>query len=337
MIAASENPLGRGAWVLAMSLVVSVGSVLIALSQGSVDISLDEMVRVLTRPGQEPLLETILWDIRAPRVLTAYSVGAMLSVAGFLMQTLLRNPLADPYILGISGGAAAAALFSVVLTGSAAYLNLAAGLGALATTLVIGACGLWLFGMRGEFLLLCGIMLSAIWGAVNNILLSLGQGATQQSMLFWLMGDLSTATPPMITLALALGIILLCALSYPKLHFLMFTDAQAAAFGIPLLRWRLVAFVGASALTGLAVSLCGPLGFVGLIIPHACRLLLRHAGMLMIPACALLGGAFLTTVDVLCRGLEALNSLPVGAVCALFGAPLFIILLIRHRRGNITV
>lgn len=275
---------------------------------------------------------TVILELRLPRALAAFAVGAMLGMAGVLMQVLLRNPLAEPYVLGISGGAAVAALLAILAGLGGFWVSGSAFLGSLLSIILVFALG-QRAGVGQDRLLLTGVVLAAGWGALTSLLLILGPDQSLRAMLFWLMGDLGRAlTPlwalPFVLLALAAGWVMA-----PALDVLARGDAQAAALGVEVSRLRAACYVTASLLTALAVTLAGPVGFVGLIVPHLMRLWVGARHRVLLPASLLAGGALLVFADMLARTILAPRQLPVGVLTAAIGVPLFLYLL-QRRRAN---
>ena len=303
-------------------LMAAWASVVISLASGSVEIPLSRLFS-----GDDPVQRQVLLELRLPRTLAAFATGAMLAVAGVIMQVLLRNPLADPYILGISGGAATAALASI-LAGAAGFLVPQAALAGalLSVVLVFGVAGL-----GGHWsvtrLLLTGVVVSAGWGALINILLTATSTNNVQSMLFWLMGDLSQSRPGIWQLISLLGgTAVVCAFAR-SLNVLIRGDQAAMALGTDVRKLRIVLFLAASLLTASAVTMAGSVGFVGLIVPHALRLLGARDHRLLVPYAFFAGGSFLVLADSLARTVMAPQQLPVGVVTAVIGVPVFLIIL----------
>jgi iron complex transport system permease protein len=289
----------------------------------------------------DPLARSIVLDVRLPRVLLAVLVGAALSAAGVAFQATLRNPLADPYILGVSGGAAlGAVLFTVVASRNAEPWLLgrpfAAFLGAL-TTLVV------LFGLaraRGRTeatsLLLIGVVVNALDSAVILFLVTAGDTARFQSVLFFLVGNIGSPPVPVLVVAgltIAAGLVVLL-LRSNEMNLLAAGDDTAAHLGVDVERstWLLVG--AASLVTATAVAFTGLVGFVGLIVPHALRTALGPDHRLLVPAAALGGGAFLALADAVARAIVAPAEMPVGVVTALVGAPLFLALYLERFRED---
>jgi iron complex transport system permease protein len=261
-------------------------------------------------------------------------VGASLSVAGASFQALLRNPLADPYVLGISSGAALGAILSLVVSPhSGVVMQVAAFAGAGLTTLAV-----YFLGRRGgqldsATLLLAGIVAASFLSAVIMFLMTTLGGRDLRGMAFWLMGDLSTSPAiPMGALFLVLGVTLGAIYSTaPDLNLIVTGEEEARHLGVNVSRIKLVVYVGASVLTGLAVSVSGSIGYVGLLVPHVMRMLFGSDYRLLIPAAAIGGAIAIVLADTLARTVIAPTELPVGAMTAIAGAPVFIYLLRRRK------
>lgn len=308
---------------------LALASLFAALVAGSVAFSPTELFAAL---GGEPgLARDVVMELRLPRALTAFAVGGLLALAGALMQVLLGNPLADPYVLGVSGGASVGALLALLLGLAGITVTAGAFLGALASIVLV-------FGLAHSRersptrLLLTGVVMAAGWGAGINLLLTLAPDAPLRGMLFWLMGDLSQTGYPGIGLAvLAAG--LAATLPFARdLNLLARGELQAGALGVSVGRLRLYLYLLASLLTATAVTLGGAIGFVGLIVPHLLRLLGGSDHRLLLPASVLAGGTLLTAADTLARTALAPQQLPVGVLTALLGVPVFLYLLTRSGR-----
>lgn len=309
--------------LLALLLAVPA-SLLVATSLGSSG---------LVWPWQADDMERrILLELRLPRALAALATGSLLAIAGCLMQVLLRNPLADPYILGLSGGAAALSLAGLMLGLSWLPLPLLSFLGAMISVVVVFVLARGSGPWSTTRLLLTGVVVAAGWGAVISLMLALGPDASLRSMLYWLMGDLSHASLSAYWLVPLAGLVLLMALRGRALNVLSTGATQAALLGESTRARFWEIYLLASLLTGLAVSLAGAIGFVGLIVPHLMRLLVGADHRRLLPAAALFGGAFLVIADTLARTLFAPRQLPVGVLTALIGVPLFLLLLHRAAR-----
>lgn len=308
---------------------LAAASLALALATGSIGMGLPELWAVLTGAETGPSRALIL-ELRLPRAVGAFAVGGMLAVAGALMQVLLHNPLADPYILGISGGAAVAALGVMLLGLGDGWVMGGAFLGALGSMLLVFGIARGRGGWSPLRLLLTGIVIAAGWGALISFILTISPERSLRGMLFWLMGDLSHIGVPWPGLAvLALGLLASLPLAR-SLNVLARGELQAGALGVPVERLRLAVYVLASLLTATAVTLAGTVAFVGLIVPHALRLLGGYDHRLLLPASALLGGTLLVLADTAARTLFAPQQLPVGVVTALIGVPAFLYLLHRN-------
>ena len=313
--------------VLALFVVLAIGGALVI---GSASLSMAQLLAVFVGQG-EPLAHTLVIELRLPRALSAFAVGGLLAVAGALMQILLRNPLADPYVLGISGGAAVGALAAMLAGLGGVVLSGSAFGGALLSMLLVFALARGEGSWTPSRLLLTGVVVASGWGAVITLLLSLSPTQALPGMLFWLMGDLSYARSPWIPLAL---LIVVCLVLIPlgrHLNVLARGPMQAAALGVDVrwISWGI--YLIASLLTATAVTSAGTIGFVGLVVPHMLRLVLGNDQRLILPACALSGGLLLVVADTLARSVIAPEQLPVGVITALLGVPMFLLLLNRSR------
>lgn len=288
----------------------------------------------------------IFWQIRVPRVLAGFGAGAALALAGALMQLLTRNALADPYVLGVAGGASVGALGVLFLAGGAGALSewgIAGGAAAgafLAAVLLFALLGRRLAGPvstaredSSTSLLLVGVMIGSGCSATVSLILSLADQGQLRGMVFWLLGDLNGAAHweiAWIALAVALALVWPTA---RQLDWLARGDAWAATLGVPVGRRRLLTLAAAAIATGAAVATAGAIGFVGLVVPHALRLLGVRAAILLLPASALGGGAFVVVVDAAARTVVAPVQLPVGVLAAAIGVPAFIAMLL-HRPSS---
>lgn len=283
----------------------------------------------------DPVLRDIVVQLRLPRILAAFGTGAALALAGAMMQVLLRNPLADPYVLGTSGGAAVGAMLALIAGGGLLLVNSAALAGALASTLLVFALAQAGSDRSPGRLLLTGVVVAAGWGALITLLLATAPESSLRNMLFWLMGDFSYAANPWPALLLAglAGIIGL--LLAPALNVLSTGDRQAALLGVPVRPARAGLYVFSSLLTAVAVTTAGTVGFVGLVIPHLVRLAGDADHRTVMPGSALAGGTLLVVADTVARTAIAPRQLPVGAITAMIGVPLFLLLL--RRLNNRTV
>ncbi len=274
----------------------------------------------------------VMLELRLPRAIAALVTGSLLAVAGCLMQVLLRNPLADPYILGLSGGAAAFALAGMLLGLSWLPVPLLAFAGALLTTLVVFVLARGRGPWSTTRVLLTGVVVAAGWGALISLMLATGPDASLRSMLYWLMGDLSYAGLSAWWLVPLLGGLALLWLRSRSLNVMSAGQLQATLLGESSRSRFWEIYLIASLLTGLAVAIAGAIGFVGLIVPHLMRLLVGADHRRLLPAAAAFGGAFLVLADTLARTILSPRQLPVGVLTALIGVPLFLLLLNRAAR-----
>jgi iron complex transport system permease protein len=276
--------------LLLLLALIAMSSLILAVSVGSTNYGVKALAAAVV--GSERgaaadagnLVRQVIFELRLPRALNAFSTGGLLALAGVLMQVLLRNPLADPYVLGISGGAAVAALGAMLLGFGGLLIDWAAGIGALGATVLVFALAHARGGWTPQRLLLNGVVVASGCTAIVSLMLALGDESRLRGMLFWLMGDLS------------------------------FSDFSPVA------------------LTATAVTTAGGVGFIGLVTPHLVRLMAGSNHRVVVPASILLGGTLLTLADTLARIAAAPRMLPVGALTALIGVPLFLILLRRERR-----
>lgn len=311
--------------------VLSVAAMALALSSGSADISVAMTFDAVTGDAPENV-RSLIMELRLPRALTAFGVGGLLAVAGVLMQVLLRNPLAEPYILGSSGGAAVAALLAMMFGLGAIVVDLAAFGGAMTATLLVFAIAQGSGSWTPTRLLLTGVVLAAGFSAATTLLLALSPDQNLRGMLFWLMGDLNYAYSPGRSLGLLAVVTTLGIAAARHLNVLAHGDLQAAIVGMPVAAFRMSIFVLTSIATAISVTTVGVIGFIGLVVPHMIRLLAGSDHRIVLPASALAGGILLVIADTLARTILAPRLLPVGALTAALGVPLFLLLMSRSRR-----
>ena len=321
---------------LSLLLALLLGLIMVlGLSLGSTGEHLLDVLWSLVHGEVEPSVHwTIIWQIRLPRVLLAAAVGATLGLGGLVFQALLRNPLAEPYILGVSGGSAVGAVLGMML--GLRFFPGVAGLafaGSLLTLLLV-----LLLTARGRLvqessLLLAGVMVNAFCSAIITFLISITEHSKLQGILFWLMGDLSSADAQRVMglIALVLPCFLLVFILARPMNLLQFGRDAAHSLGVNVKAVTTTLLVVTSLTVSASVCLVGLIGFVGLVIPHLLRLLLGPDHRLLVPSCILGGAAFMTGCDLLARLATAQGQLPVGVVTALIGAPAFIILLARSK------
>jgi len=306
----------------------------LSLSTGPVSVSIGEVWRALWSGGADGPMDTaakVVLSIRLPRVLLGGIVGGALSCSGVAFQALLRNPLADPYILGVSGGAAVGALTASLLLAGRSFLPLPACAFAGAA---VAASGVFFLarrrgGVSRERLILMGVVVGAFLNALILLMVALSPPGRIPGAIYWLMGDLGLGTPGRVAILapyVAAGLAALFLLSR-GIDLLLLGDEAAFQTGLPVERVKTAVYLTASLLAGSVVAVSGLIGFVGLIVPHGARVLVGSGHRRLLPAAFLLGAAFLVVADLLARTAGPTGELPVGAVTALAGAPFFLYLL----------
>jgi iron complex transport system permease protein len=320
----------RTAALIAATVALAAGSLLAALTVGSFPITLPGVIDALLSPSAG-IAHDIVWNLRAPRALAAFACGGLLALAGGLLQVLLRNALADPYVLGVSGGAALGALLALSLGASAIALNASALVGAIGAIAIV-------FGLTyrtGDWnvyrLLLTGVVLSSGLSALISLILVLAPEAQLKGMLFWLMGDLSQAESPAAAWLVLIALTAFAIAAARDLDLLALGELKARSLGVAVGPLQLGVFGAAAVATVTAVVLGGTIGFVGLMAPHVVRLagVVNHRAL--IPIAVLVGGAVLTIADTAARTAWSPQQLPVGIFTALIGVPAMLILLARQR------
>jgi len=329
------------AWVILSCLVaLAVLCILGACAVGSVSLSPADLLAGLEglMRGKPDSLAATLLDLRLARALTAFVIGGTLALAGVMMQALLRNPLADPYVLGVSSGASVGALAAMLLFSAAWAIDVAAFGGAMAVALLLFM--LAYRDLRGgvvegnaSLLLLTGVIVAAGCGALVTLMLSIAPDSRFRGMVFWLIGDLSGSQLRWLPFLVLLGALIFAARIARSINVLALHADVAATLGIRVNLLRQGLFVCAAILTASAVSTAGSIGFVGLVVPHACRFALGSDHRLLLPSATLVGGTFLVLADTLARCVLAPQQLPVGVITALIGVPVFLLQLHQmHRR-----
>ena len=323
----------RALLILAALAGLSQLSIALALMVGSIPISPLDVLATLVDHGGGTAGEVVR-SLRLPRALTGFACGGLLALAGALLQVLLRNPLADPYVLGISGGAGIGALLAIVLGLGVAGINGLAFVGALGVMLLVFGLAHGEGGWTHSRLLLTGVIVAAGCGAVVTLMLALAPEDRLRGMLFWLMGDLSQTGDPKLVLIL-LATVLLISLPFARELNLLARGADVAqALGVAVRPLRRGVYLVASLATAAAVTHAGAIGFVGLIVPHLVRLATGNDQRLLLPASVLAGGSLLVIADTLARTVLAPQQLPVGVLTAMIGVPVFLFLLTRGAAGR---
>jgi iron complex transport system permease protein len=327
-----SHPVKQLILVSAVLAIVLLMAGLSGLAAGSAGFRLSAVIEAIGNPNDadSQLLNDIIWRLRFPRVVLAALLGATLSLGGMVFQAMLRNPLAEPYILGISGGSAIGAIIGILL-GLARFPGvwLTAFGGSLA---VLGMLYLMASGrsmLRGNALLLSGVMVNAFCSAVIMFLVSMAQDSRLHNIIFWLMGDLAAATGPNV-LALAFTVVPCFAIIFARSHHLNLLTLghdMARSMGVNIKANTTLLLITTSLMVSATVSYCGLVGFVGLVMPHLLRLVVGPDHRILAPASLLGGAAFMVFCDTLARTLPDQGEMPVGVITALISAPLFVYLL----------
>jgi iron complex transport system permease protein len=336
-----SRELRRRAKVTLIGLTVfALASLIFAGMTGSVPVAVGDMPAALTDllHGRSTTLAATLLELRLSRAAVGFVTGAALSLAGVMMQALLRNPLADPYVLGIPAGASVGALAALLFMYAAWVVDAAAFTGAVVVSAV-----LYLLARRdlrggtaaeggSALLLLTGVILASACMAMVTLMLSIAPDSRLRSMIFWMIGDLSGAPLRMMPWLVLAAALLFALRSARSLNVMALHAENAATLGVPVGPLRKGLFFASALLTASSVTTAGSIGFVGLIVPHACRFIVGPDHRMLIPAATLAGGSFLVMADTLARIAIAPQQLPVGVVTALIGAPVFLYQLHRLRR-----
>lgn len=334
----------RSIVILGVAAVVLWVSIVFGSLVGTADLSATDVIGTVLRhvglgavaPGEPlpPLLDSLVWESRVPRVLLAAVVGMGLSVCGVVLQSITRNPLADPYLLGVSSGASTGAVMVMVLGFGAGSITLSTGafVGAIAAFAVV----LLLIGggrvSNPSRVVLTGVLVSQFFAAVTSLILMLnGDANSTRGFTYWLLGSVGGARWQPLTVAAIITVVgvIVCLFFAPALDAFTFGWDAAAALGIPVTRTRIILLLVTAIITAAAVAASGAIGFIGLLIPHVVRILSGSMHRLLLPASALFGASFLIWVDSFARTAFAPSELPVGVITALLGAPAFALVLRR--------
>jgi iron complex transport system permease protein len=308
--------------------IIAVLSIFIGVTFGSAHLDITDIIKIIINPDNS-INSTIIMSVRIPRVITTFTVGGMLALAGSYMQTLLRNPLADPYVLGISGGAAVMSLLAMLAGFVLTQLYIWGFIGSLISIFIVFVLGHNKKNFDPFKLLLTGVVIAAFWSAIISFILTISPTTDIKGMLFWLMGDLSYTQFSYAGLGL-LFVCLITGLFFARsLNILALGENTAKNLGVNLKVTYIFLYLASSLLTAFAVSEAGCIGFVGLIIPHSLRLIggVKHEFVLL--GSVLLGGSFLVLADTLSRSLFAPIQIPIGVITAIIGVPCFLFIL-RH-------
>lgn len=321
----------RALLILAALALLALASMALALMVGSIHLPLSDVADALFGDA-DGISGEVVRRLRLPRALAGFACGGLLALAGALLQVLLRNPLADPYVLGISGGAGVGALLAILLGGGLLIVNGSAFLGALAAMLMVFGLAHGDGSWTQTRLLLTGVIVASGCGAAVALMLSIAPDHKLRSMLFWLMGDLSQTSDSPLALFVLVAVLAVCLPFARELNLLARGADLAQTLGVPVARLRRGVYLLASLATAAAVTQAGAIGFIGLIVPHLVRLAAGNDQRLLLPASALAGGSLLVVADTLARTLVAPQQLPVGVLTALIGVPVFLFLLTRDAR-----
>jgi iron complex transport system permease protein len=309
---------------------ITLALLLLSLVLGSASFGFSAVWHALSS-AEPSLARDVVLDLRLPRALTAFAVGGLLGLAGALLQVLLRNPLADPYVLGVSGGASVVALLVLMLGWPAFLVDVGSAVGAFLACALVFTLARGAGGWTPTRLLLTGVVVAAGAGSVVSLLLAMSDDTRLRGMVFWLLGDLSRGDRWSWLTALLLAATLLAIALGRPLNVLARGEMLAATVGLNVPRVRSTVFMLSSILTGCAVSTAGSIGFVGLVTPHLVRLALGNDQRVVMAGSALLGGILLMAADLASRVLLAPRQLPVGALTAIVGVPIFLVLMLRQR------
>jgi len=334
----------RHRWVLLVLGALLLVSIILGVSIGAFSIPLGDLIPAIL--GQSPdtangqLTNAVIWDIRLPRVVLAGLIGACLAVAGVIMQGIFANPLAEPALVGVSSGAAVGAVGAIVI-GATAFGAWVLPTAAFAGGLIVTTLVYTLSRVNGRSevltLLLTGIAVNAFCGAVIGLLMSVSDDDELRSITFWSLGSVSLATWPAVLTVVPFAVLAFIAAPFlaRPLDLLALGERSASHLGLDVERIRRLAIVVTALLTAAAVAIAGIIGFVGLVVPHAVRLVVGPGHRLLLPASALAGAALLVLADLISRTVVAPREIPLGVLTALIGAPVFFWLLRREhkRRG----
>lgn len=313
---------------LAVLFIITVAVAFFSLLIGSADISFSQLINILFTGSGGESLRTIIFEIRLPRILLAVAVGGGLSVAGAVFQAILMNPLAEPYILGISSGGAFGAVLSFLLGLTFIGTEILSFLGAVSVIFLVFFLGRRFGDLEPNVLLLTGVMVGAFFSAVILLMINL-LGDSLRMAVFWLIGNLSIASPNSYLFVLPVSVVISIVLSLnaQKYNLLAMGEETAKHLGISTKNFKSITYILASFLIGALVSVSGIIGFVGLLVPHLTRLIFGIDNKIVIPASFFIGASYLTIADSIARRIISPAELPVGAVTAIIGAPVFIYLL----------
>lgn len=321
-----------------VSLILLGGAVVLGVTVGTVSIS----PAIIWNPSSDEAAANILWNIRMPRVVLAGLVGAALAIAGAAFQGLLKNPLADPYTLGVSSGAAVGAVMTLFFGISIPFLGMytlpvISMIGALITMLaVMGFARLVDRSMKMETVILTGIIFSSFLGSIMSLMIAL-TGEELRQIIGWLLGSVSMRGWPYVQMALPFVLVgsFVLWLYRRELNAMLFGEERAQHLGVDVKKSKLAILIGGSVLTGSAVAVSGTIGFVGLVVPHITRLVWGSDHRHVLPLSFINGAALLIVCDLVARTIISPTELPIGVITAFIGAPVFAFIFFRQRRGGL--
>jgi len=344
----NRNPIRYGGWgiraaLAILSIVALLGAISFAVSIGEMPIPLSTTLKAVSNGFFETgfelsrIQEGVIWDYRLSRSLVAASCGAALALSGAILQALLRNPLAEPYVLGISAGASTGAVAVMLIGFGGGVLSLSGGafVGAVVAFVLVSLLAWGAGGSSGDRILLAGVAGSQLFNALTSYIVTTSANAEQaRGVMFWLLGNLGGVRWPDVYLAapVAFSGFAICILYARALDAFTFGADSAAALGVPVTRVRFILFGVTAAMTAVMVSIVGSIGFVGLVIPHAARFVVGPAHGRLLPASFMIGAVFMVVADIISRVIIPQQVLPIGVVTALFGAPAFAYILFHARR-----
>jgi iron complex transport system permease protein len=334
---------GHKASGMAALAILMLAAALLGCVAGSADISFGDVLRVIgghlgLSASPDLATDTIVWSLRMPRIVLAALAGASLGMSGAAMQGMFRNALADPALIGVSGGGALGAVGAAVLGGSIAVMSPAAIVGAFVTTALVYNIARVGSRVQSQTMLLAGLAVNALAGALVGFLIQIAAYEQVRSVLFWLLGSMSGATWRICGIAFAFCAIPLIWMPRQAraLNAMLLGDAEAYHLGYDVQRVKLLCVVLTAMMVGVSVAFCGAIGFVGLVVPHLARMVFGPDHRVLLPASSLLGAVLLILADIGARTLDPPAELPVGVLTALMGAPFFLYLIYR-RKGVVEV
>ncbi len=315
-------------------IVVALVSFLFVIQWGATDLTSGDVLACLVGQCQSNMAESVLWQIRIPRALLGFLVGAGLACSGAVLQNVTRNPLADPYLFGIVAGAGLGVVIAHLFLPdlSIHLLPLAAFVGAITAIIMVLALARYLF--RVELILLAGVAIAFMLGASTQFLLYMGEPLASNRIMFWLMGSLAGAemTQVMVLVPVLLLSFVMALMVHRQLDAMLLDDDTAKTLGVNVTRMRALLLLGCALVTATIVAYCGGIGFVGLMIPHIVRAIVGVTSLRLLLGCFFLGGIFLMWVDVLAREVLSGQEIPIGIITSATGSLFFIALMVRSRR-----